>query len=528
MANSQHHLKRSGALLLRYLRAHRRLVLALGLVIAGDVGLRLINPQIMRTFIDSAVAAARGAPTGAGPRLLPIALTYLAVAVFTQATSFATVYLSESIAWRATNALRRDLLEHVLGLDMAFHKAHMPGELIERIDGDVSNLTHFFSQLALRLLSGGLLALGILVVLFAEDWRIGLMGLAYALLVATALRAAQRRAVEAWGDSRQASGEMFAFLGERLGATEDIRAHGAEAHTLWRLNRLMRTLALSWRRAKLVQALSQAAGSLAFNATRVGALAIGAGLFLSGRVTIGTVYLLMVYFDRLRQPLAEIRHNMESLQRAGASIERVLSLLDTRPGLVEAPSRSLAAGALSVSLRDVSFQYEAGRDEDEAAAVIHDISFSLAPGRVLGLLGRTGSGKTTLTRLLFRLYDPSAGQVLLGDADLRDLSLSELRRSVGLVTQNVQLFQGSLRDNVALFSKAIPDGLILDALRELGLWAWYQSLPQGLDTKLLADGRSLSAGEAQLLAFARVLLKDPGLVILDEASSRLDPATEQL
>jgi ABC-type multidrug transport system fused ATPase/permease subunit len=147
---------------------------------------------------------------------------------------------------------------------------------------------------------------------------------------------------------------------------------------------------------------------------------------------------------------------------------------------------------------------------------------------VLGLLGRTGSGKTTLTRLLFRLYDPDSGAIYLGDRKLHSLPLQTLRRQVGMVTQEVQIFQATLRDNLTLFNPAIEEQRILDVLQELGLWSWYRSQPDGLNTRMQPGGQSLSAGEAQLLAFVRVFLKDPGLVILDEASSRLDPATEML
>jgi ABC-type multidrug transport system fused ATPase/permease subunit len=159
--------------------------------------------------------------------------------------------------------------------------------------------------------------------------------------------------------------------------------------------------------------------------------------------------------------------------------------------------------------------------------VLHGLSLSLRPGEVLGVLGRTGSGKTTLTRLLFRLYEPTAGAIRLGGVGLPDTPLDELRRRVGIVTQDVQLFRASLRDNLSLFDQSIPDERIQAALEELGLGPWLRALPAGLDTEL-AGGEGLSAGEAQLLAFARVFLRDPGLVILDEASSRLDPATERL
>jgi ATP-binding cassette subfamily B protein len=208
-------------------------------------------------------------------------------------------------------------------------------------------------------------------------------------------------------------------------------------------------------------------------------------------------------------------------------------------------------GPLAVTFDRVSFDYH---DEDPASAtapasgealanpgdgegtsgapasepVLQDVSFALAPGRVLGLLGRTGSGKTTVTRLLFRLYDPDGGAVRLGEADLRNLPLTGLRRRVGMVTQNIQLFHATVRDNLAFFDRSLPDARILGVLHDLGLEGWVRGLPAGLDTVLESGGGGLSAGQAQLLAFARVFLQDPGLVILDEASSRLDPATEAL
>jgi len=160
--------------------------------------------------------------------------------------------------------------------------------------------------------------------------------------------------------------------------------------------------------------------------------------------------------------------------------------------------------------------------------VLCNIEFRLKPGRVLGLLGRTGSGKTTITRLLFRLYDPDAGCIRLGGEDLRNLHIQELRRSVGMVTQNIQLFHATVRENLTFFDESIPDEGVIQAIRDLGLWDWFSSLPKGLDTELESGGGGLSAGEAQLLAFTRIFLRDPGLVILDEATSRLDPATEHL
>jgi ATP-binding cassette, subfamily B, bacterial len=546
--------RRYGQLLATYLRPQRATVALLGVVIVVHIGLQLANPQIIRAFIDAAVAGAGDTSHS----LLVAALTYLGFAIAGQALSTAAIYVSETVAWTATNAMRRDLTAHCLQLDMSFHKAHTPGALVERIDGDVTMLSNFFSQMAIRLLSNGLLALGILIALFYEDWRIGLVGVGYVCLMATAVRAVQKKVVSAWAASRQAASELFGFMGERLYATEDIRANGGEPHVMARLFSLMRTVFYAWRKAQLASGISRAAGGVAYLLTQLATLAIGVTLFSRGQMTIGAVYLLLHYLGLLRAPLVEIRQHLGDLQRASASIERIETLFRIQSSVIERPRARLPEGPLRITFDGVTFQYQDGQQqggqqqheqqqdeqqqdeqqqheqqrdepgEEDRGSVLDDISFVLEPGKVLGLLGRTGSGKTTLTRLLFRLYDPVAGAIRLGDVPLEDVRLSDIRQRVGLVTQDVQLFRGTVRDNVRLFDARVSDPQILDAFRELGLWEWFRSLPDGLDTALLSGSKSLSAGEAQLLAFTRIYLKDPGVVILDEASSRLDPATEQL
>jgi ATP-binding cassette subfamily B protein len=262
------------------------------------------------------------------------------------------------------------------------------------------------------------------------------------------------------------------------------------------------------------------------------ALAIGAWLYLKGVVTLGTAYLLYHYTQMLFDPLEHIAHQIQDLQKAAASITRTRELLSKSPSIQDGSRQDLARGALPLGFAGVTFRYGAGEP------VLQDISFQLEPGTTLGLLGRTGSGKTTLTRLIFRLYEPCAGMICLDGHDLASISLECLRHRVAMVTQEVQLFKASVRDNLTLFREPVDDAQIIAALQELGLGAWFERLPNGLDTELLSathggDGAGVSsagvsAGEAQLLAFARAFLGDPGLVVLDEPSSRLDPASEHL
>jgi ATP-binding cassette subfamily B protein len=251
---------------------------------------------------------------------------------------------------------------------------------------------------------------------------------------------------------------------------------------------------------------------------------VGAHLYLVHAVTIGAVFMFMQYAGMMAQPIVLIGTQLQQYQTASASLTRIRALLAIGPELADGPGlgwRARRKTAPRVGFEAVSFAYRAD------APVLGDISIAIEPGTVLGLLGRTGSGKTTLTRLLFRLYDPIRGRITLDGEDIRDATLAELRGRIGLVTQEVQLFDASVRDNATLFDATIDDARIVEVLSDLGLGDWLARQPQGLQTVLVAGG-GLSAGEAQLLAFARVFLKDPGLVVLDEASSRLDPASDRL
>ena len=225
------------------------------------------------------------------------------------------------------------------------------------------------------------------------------------------------------------------------------------------------------------------------------------------------------YTAMLRHPLDQISRQLNDLQRATAGLKRIEALQRTTSHIQDGTETLPDSGAISIEFDEVTFNY------NEGEPVLKKISFDLAPGKVLGLLGRTGSGKTTMTRLLFRLYEPNIGEIRLDGMPLKTVQLDSLRQHVGVVTQDVQLFYATVRDNITLFNSEITDAQILAVIEDLGLSAWYESLPDGLDTVIASGG--LSAGEAQLLAFARVFLKDPGIIILDEPSSRLDPATEQ-
>ena len=517
--------KRYWRLLVDYLKPQKGPVIALVALLSGSIGLQLANPQIVRYFLDTA-------ETGRElDKLFGAAALFMSIAIVRQVMQIAVTYVGQNVAWTATNWLRADLALHCLKLDMSFHKKYKPGELIERVDGDVNQLANFFSQLVVQLGANLLLVVGVLVLLYWEDWHIGLSIAVVAVIGVLTLNWLNKRTVPRWQALREADAKLFGFLEEWLNGTEEIRSSGAKAYIMRQLYQAMRErwqkILAAMRIQVLVADLPLGVFALAYVAAHV----LGNTLFRDGRMTIGELYVIFYYLDLLKGPLWEILRQVEDLQRAAASINRITELRQIQSALYDGPGVTFPTGPLAVAFDDVTFHYQ----DDAETDVLQQLNFTLKPGTVLGLLGRTGNGKSTLTKLLFRFYDPSTGAIRLGDGDpsgwrmfdIRKARQADLRQRIGMVTQEVQLFQATMRQNLTLFDDAVPDEHIQQVVEDVGLGDWLAALPKGLDTSLEAGGSGLSAGEAQLLAFARVFLADPGLVILDEASSRLDPATEQ-
>ncbi|WP_165422965.1 ABC transporter ATP-binding protein [Ktedonosporobacter rubrisoli] len=507
-------LSSSISLLKTYLKPQWLKVSLLAFLLCVSIGLEILGPQLLGQFIN--------AIQGSMQILVRLALLFIALVIGNQLVTALASYISEDISWQATNEMRVDLVLHCLNLDMSFHKLHTPGELLERVDGDIAQLANFFSRFIFMVLARVVLMIGIVTLTIIADWRIGLLMLAFTLLMIILLHPLQSIAVPHFRAARQASADLASFLEERLSSREDICSLGAQPYVMLRFNQVARHLLHATRLSSVTGQFFSSSIEIILAMAVAAILTLGAYLLRSGQLSLGTIYATYAYTTLLTQSLYVITYQVDQLQSALASLQRLTELFRTSSAIVEGPGVPLPAGALPVSFADVSFGYTAEKP------VLRNISFELPAGKTLGLLGRTGSGKTTLARLLMRAYEVQQGAIRLGGRDLREAALNELRSRIGVVTQDVQLFHASLRDNLTFFDSAIPDERLKEVIAELNLAQWYASLPAGLDTLLTGGGVSLSSGEAQLLAFARVFLRNPDIVILDEASSRLDPLTEKL
>jgi len=459
----------------------------------------------------------------ANNRLVEAAILYVSIALASQSCYVISVYFSQNLGWGATNRLRSDLTRHCIDLDMSFHNNQTPGKMIERIDGDITTLSTFFSRFILLVIANIVLIAGILVALFLEDFSLGIIFTVFTLVTIVILFSIWNRAVSHWKTAREINTELLGYIEESLSGKEDICALDSSKYILRRFHHISKKEYDMTMKAVVVSRVIQITieGMVALGSTLV--FMVGIPLLGRGDITIGTIFLVNSYIALLFRPIIQIVRQTQEFTLASAAIERINEFFNIEKKIENNGKTEInRIEPLSVDFSNVSFSYI------DDKPVLRNVSFRVSPGKILGIIGRTGSGKTTISRLFFRLYDPFDGEIRIDGINIADLTLENLRSNIAYVTQKVELFNASLRDNITFFDRSIPDERILRVIKDVGLQQWYERLPDGLNTKLLSGENGLSAGESQLLAFTRVFLKNPRIVVLDEASSRLDPATEHL
>ena len=418
--------------------------------------------------------------------------------------------------------LRVNAFRHVHDLSMLTQNSERRGTLVSRVTSDVDQVSQFLQFTGIMIIvSLGQMVVATVVMAY-YSWQLTIVVLVCFLPLAVSLRFFAERLSRAYDKVRRTVGEMLAVIAEPVVGASVVRAYAVEARTQRRIDHGINTNLDANVKAQTLVAVTFASAGIAGGLANAGVIAFGVWLGVSGGLSMGTVIAFAFLVGLFVGPVQMATQVITEAQNAIASWRRVIELMDTPADVVDpgAGGLSLPAGALGAQFQNVTFAYP------EGPPVLHDVNVGIAPRQRVAIVGETGSGKTTFAKLLTRLMDPTKGVVRLGEADISEVSFDELRGHVVMVPQEGFLFDSSLADNLRYGRTDARDSELIDAIGELELGDWFATLPGGLDTLVGQRGESLSAGERQLVALIRSYLANPDFLVLDEATSAVDPQTE--